>query len=147
MVVARRLGADPAAQAGAGLAACIGHSWPVFARFRGGKAVATAAGALVVVSPPAFAFAAAGGVGGLILTRTMSVGSLAAAGVAVWASVADSFAVLGLGGAVLAKFGGRRSVDRSAPSRFIVRASADVPLLCMPRSTSDTLAGARPGRA
>jgi acyl phosphate:glycerol-3-phosphate acyltransferase len=81
VAVARRLGADPAAQAAAGLAACIGHSWPVFARFRGGKAVATAAGALVVVSPPAFAFAAAGGAGGLILTRTMSVGSLAAAGV------------------------------------------------------------------
>src|SRR5580698_2524590 len=81
VLVARRLGADPTAQAAAGLAACIGHSWPVFARFRGGKAVATAAGALVVVSPEAFAFAAAGGVGGLLLTRTVSVGSLAAAGV------------------------------------------------------------------
>jgi glycerol-3-phosphate acyltransferase PlsY len=80
VVVARRLGADPTAQAAAGLAACIGHSWPVFARFRGGKAVATAAGALIVVSPEAFAFAAAGGVGGLLLTRTVSVGSLAAAG-------------------------------------------------------------------
>src|ERR1700675_1180316 len=62
--LARRLGADPATQAAAGLAACIGHSWPVFARFRGGKAVATAAGALVLVSPPAFVFAAAGGAGG-----------------------------------------------------------------------------------
>src|SRR5579862_1631349 len=81
VLVARRLGADPTAQAAAGLAACIGHSWPVFARFRGGKAVATAAGALIVVSPQAFAFAAAGGVGGLVLTRTVSVGSLAAAGV------------------------------------------------------------------
>jgi acyl phosphate:glycerol-3-phosphate acyltransferase len=80
--LARRLGADPTAQAAAGLAACIGHSWPVFARFRGGKAVATAAGALVVVSPPAFAWALAGGVSGLALTRTFSVGSLAATGAA-----------------------------------------------------------------
>src|SRR6202521_2149117 len=29
VVVARRLGADPAAQAAAGLAACIGHPWAV----------------------------------------------------------------------------------------------------------------------
>src|SRR5580704_1436585 len=61
--LARGLGADPEAQAAAGLAACVGHSWPVFARFRGGKAVATAFGALTV-------------------SRTMSVGSLTAAGTA-----------------------------------------------------------------
>src|ERR1700722_536315 len=79
--IGARAGAAPTAKAAAGLAACIGHSWPVFARFRGGKAVATAAGALIVVSPEAFAFAAAGGIGGLVLTRTVSVGSLAAAGV------------------------------------------------------------------
>jgi acyl phosphate:glycerol-3-phosphate acyltransferase len=80
VALAGRLGADPAAQAAAGLAACVGHSWPVFAKFRGGKAVATAAGALVVVSPQSFAWAAAGGVAGLTFTRTVSVGSLAAAG-------------------------------------------------------------------
>ena len=62
---ARRLGADPTAQAAAGLAACVGHSWPVFARFRGGKAVATAFGALVMVSPEAAAWATAGGIGAL----------------------------------------------------------------------------------
>jgi glycerol-3-phosphate acyltransferase PlsY len=88
--VARRLGADPAAQAAAGLAACVGHSWPVFARFRGGKAVATAAGALIMVSPEAFAFAAAGGAGGLILTRTMSVGSLSAAGLGAFGAGLDA---------------------------------------------------------
>src|SRR5580693_906112 len=88
--VARRLGADPAAQAAAGLAACVGHSWPVFARFRGGKAVATAAGALVVVSPEAFAFAAAGGIGGILLTKTMSVGSLAAAGLGAFGAGLDA---------------------------------------------------------
>jgi acyl phosphate:glycerol-3-phosphate acyltransferase len=80
--LARRLGADPAAQAAAGLAACVGHSWPVFARFRGGKAVATAFGGLVMVSPEAAAWATAGGIGALALSRTMSVGSLTAAGTA-----------------------------------------------------------------
>src|SRR6202051_4695735 len=78
--LARRLGADPAAQAAAGLASCVGHSWPVFARFRGGKAVATAFGGLLMVSPEAAAWATVGGIGALALSRTMSVGSLTGAG-------------------------------------------------------------------
>ncbi|MFZ2034247.1 MAG: glycerol-3-phosphate 1-O-acyltransferase PlsY, partial [Candidatus Dormiibacterota bacterium] len=78
VAIARRCGADPAAQAAAGLAACIGHSWPVFARFRGGKAVATAFGGLLMVSPEAAAWATAGGIGALAVSRTMSVGSLTA---------------------------------------------------------------------
>jgi acyl phosphate:glycerol-3-phosphate acyltransferase len=90
VTLANRLGADPAAQAAAGLAACVGHSWPVFAKFRGGKAVATAAGALVVVSPQSFAWAAAGGVAGLALTRTVSVGSLAAAGAGAFGAGLES---------------------------------------------------------
>src|SRR6202051_3834678 len=65
VAIARRCGADPAAQAAAGLAACIGHSWPVFARFRGGKAVATAFGGLLMVSPEAAAWATVGGGRGL----------------------------------------------------------------------------------
>jgi glycerol-3-phosphate acyltransferase PlsY len=34
-----------------GLAAFVGHLWPVFFRFRGGKGVATAAGVLVALNP------------------------------------------------------------------------------------------------
>jgi len=79
---ARGLGADPEAQAAAGLAACVGHSWPVFARFRGGKAVATAFGGLLMVSREAAAWATVGGIGALTVSRTMSVGSLTAAGTA-----------------------------------------------------------------
>jgi glycerol-3-phosphate acyltransferase PlsY len=84
VIIARRCGADPAAQAAAGLAACVGHSWPVFARFRGGKAVATAFGGLVLVSPEAAAWATVGGIGALALTRTMSVGSLTATATATF---------------------------------------------------------------
>jgi glycerol-3-phosphate acyltransferase PlsY len=35
----------------AGLAAVLGHMWPVFFRFRGGKGVATAAGAIMAINP------------------------------------------------------------------------------------------------
>lgn len=35
----------------AGLAAFVGHLWPVFFRFKGGKGVATAAGVLVGINP------------------------------------------------------------------------------------------------
>ncbi len=34
-----------------GLAAFVGHLWPVFFRFQGGKGVATAAGALMAINP------------------------------------------------------------------------------------------------
>lgn len=90
IALARRLGADPAEQAAAGLAACVGHSWPVFARFRGGKAVATAFGGLLMVSPEAAAWATAGGIGALAVSRTMSVGSLTAAGTATLGAGLDS---------------------------------------------------------
>jgi glycerol-3-phosphate acyltransferase PlsY len=34
-----------------GLAAFVGHLWPVFFRFQGGKGVATAAGVLLAINP------------------------------------------------------------------------------------------------
>ncbi|WP_428910683.1 glycerol-3-phosphate 1-O-acyltransferase PlsY [Niallia sp. Krafla_26] len=40
-----------------GLIAVIGHCFPIFAGFRGGKAIATIAGALLVANPPLFLIA------------------------------------------------------------------------------------------
>ena len=80
VLCARAMGAGPAGQVGAGLAAMVGHSWPVFAGFRGGKSVATAFGALLAISPEASACAVVGGISALASTRIVSVGSLVAAG-------------------------------------------------------------------
>ncbi|CAD5371709.1 Glycerol-3-phosphate acyltransferase [Rubrivivax sp. A210] len=44
-------GVGETAAAFVGLAAFVGHLWPVFFRFQGGKGVATAAGALLAINP------------------------------------------------------------------------------------------------
>jgi len=78
------LGAEPARigneglQLAAGLAAIVGHIWPVFARFRGGKGVATSAGALLALAPGAFAIGIAAFVLTLGATRIVSLSSMVA---------------------------------------------------------------------
>ena len=53
VMLAERFGGNPAAPAAAGLAAIVGHIYPVWLRFRGGKGVATACGVFAVLVPPA----------------------------------------------------------------------------------------------
>lgn len=60
-------------------AAVAGHNWPVTLRFKGGKGVATSAGALLAVSPAAVGISSAAWVIGVFATRIVSVGSIAAA--------------------------------------------------------------------
>jgi glycerol-3-phosphate acyltransferase PlsY len=51
VVVAQHLGCDAMTITVVGLAAFLGHLWPVFFKFEGGKGVATAAGVLLGFAP------------------------------------------------------------------------------------------------
>ena len=62
----------------AGLAAFLGHLYPVFFGFKGGKGVATAAGMLLGLYPPAALLALAAWALTFLLTRTSSLASLIA---------------------------------------------------------------------
>jgi glycerol-3-phosphate acyltransferase PlsY len=69
-------GAPTAAATGA--AAIVGHIYPVWLRFHGGKGVAVAAGVFCVLSPVATAIAASLFLVTVWLTRYISLGSIAA---------------------------------------------------------------------
>jgi glycerol-3-phosphate acyltransferase PlsY len=90
LVVAPLLGGCPSAlgptgiRLAAGLSAVAGHVWPVFARFRGGKGVATACGVFLALSPLATLAAAAVWCALVAATRIVSVGSIAASLVLPW---------------------------------------------------------------
>lgn len=64
VALARALDTDTLVQALAGGAAFLGHLYPVFFGFRGGKGVATALGALLAATPPA----------GLLTVATWGIG-------------------------------------------------------------------------
>jgi glycerol-3-phosphate acyltransferase PlsY len=76
--LAERFAANAVAPAAAGLAAIVGHIYPVWLRFRGGKGVATACGVFSVLAPLAVPPALAIFVGSVWLTKYISLGSILA---------------------------------------------------------------------
>lgn len=80
-------GGDPAWMSAAALAAMLGHGYPVFLRFKGGKAVATFIGAFLYLTPLPLAAVLAVFAVTVAWTRFISLGSIVAAAtfpLAVW---------------------------------------------------------------
>ena len=103
VALAQRLTDGPATPVAAGLAAVIGHIYPVWLRFRGGKGVATTGGMFVVLAPVAAVIASAVFLLTAAATRYVSAGSVAAAVTLVVATIAtDSPAAVAVGSAVAA---------------------------------------------
>jgi acyl-phosphate glycerol 3-phosphate acyltransferase len=82
------LGAGGWLEVGAGAAAFLGHLFPVYLGFRGGKGVATGAGAAVVLVPGPALWAALAWVTVVAVTNYISLASLAAVTVLVGVSFA-----------------------------------------------------------
>ncbi len=81
------LGLPPWAQGVVGLAVLLGHSYPLWHRFRGGKAVASAFGVMLVLTPGVAAVCAALWVLLAWRVRTAAVASLSSAAAAPLASL------------------------------------------------------------
>jgi glycerol-3-phosphate acyltransferase PlsY len=104
------------AMAAAGAAAVVGHIYPVWLRFHGGKGVAVAAGVFAILTPLATVAATAVFFSTVWLTRVISLGSVAATvtlpSVALAAGAPTSVLVAAVGVASLILFRHRANIRR-----------------------------------
>ena len=108
--------ADPFFITATGFAAMMGHCYPLWLGFRGGKGVATALGVFLVVDPASAVIAVAIFLVLVAITRIVSLGSLAGAAslpLSLWLfERSDAAVTLGIAGAVLVIFQHRDNLGR-----------------------------------
>lgn len=116
VLIARAVSGDDWVIAVAAIAALVGHIFPVWLGFRGGKGVATGVGIFLVLAPIALLCAGVVFVAIVVLTRYVSLGSLTAAvliPVLVWLqSDSQPLLVAAVVGAALIVFAHRGNIQR-----------------------------------
>jgi len=116
VLIAKTVSGDDWVIAAAAIAALVGHIFPVWLSFRGGKGVATGVGIFLVLAPVALLCAGVVFVAIVLLTRFVSLGSIIAAvliPVLVWVQ-SDSQPLLtaAIVGAALIVFAHRSNIQR-----------------------------------
>ena len=76
VLIARALTGSPEAESLTGLAAAVGHNWPVYAGFRGGRGVLVSYGIFWLICWPGGAISLATGVALIAVSRYVSLGVL-----------------------------------------------------------------------
>ena len=79
VVLARVIYDSPGVEAAAALASLLGHNWPVFIGFRGGRGTASGWGGLLILSPWAGLASLVFGAPTLAISRYVSLGSIVGA--------------------------------------------------------------------
>jgi glycerol-3-phosphate acyltransferase PlsY len=118
VLIAKAFGGDDWVIDVAAIAALVGHIFPVWLGFRGGKGVATGVGIFLVLAPIALLCAGVVFVAIVVLTRYVSLGSITAAiliPVLVWLlSDSQSLLIAAVVGAALIVFAHRGNIQRLA---------------------------------
>ena len=125
VLLARTLIGDPTSEVAAGLAALVGHNWPVFLGFRGGRGIAPGLGGLAVMSPIAAVCGVVVFLPVCVFTRYLSLGSImgvvSACGVLValillnfnpWGLVSNLYLIYGLLGGTVIVWQHRDNIQR-----------------------------------
>jgi glycerol-3-phosphate acyltransferase PlsY len=118
VLIARAVVGNDWVIAAAAIAALVGHIFPMWLGFRGGKGVATGVGIFLVLAPIALLCAGVVFVAIVVFTRFVSLGSLTAAvliPVLVWVqSDSQPLLVAAIAGAALIVFAHRGNIQRLA---------------------------------